>query len=74
MVRDSSAASAASLSAKVCSLVAAWGLGLELMGEAAPTAQDEAQRHTGNPTDCRPPASLHSATSKPTARGSQKMA
>lgn len=54
MVLDSSAALAASLSAKVCSLAAAWGLGLELMGEAAPTAQDEARRHTGNPAGCRP--------------------
>ena len=74
MVLDSSAASATSLSAEVCSLAAAWSLGHELIGEAAPTAQDEARRHTGNPPDCRPRASLHSATSKPMARGSQKMA
>lgn len=70
---DSSAASAAaSLSAEVCSLATAWGLRHELMGEAAPTAQDKAWSHTGNPPDCWPRASLHSFISKPMARGSQK--
>lgn len=73
VLNSSAASAAASLSAEVYSLATAWGLGHELTGEAAPTAQDKPWSHTGNPPDCWPWASLHSAISKPTARGSQKM-
>lgn len=74
MVLDSSAALAASLSAKkVCSLAAAWGLG-QADGRSCTHSSGQKPEAHGNPADCRPRASLHSATSKPMARGSQKMA
>lgn len=68
-----SAALAASLSAKVYSLAAAWGLGLELMG-AAHLSEPEAGGTPGNPADCPGQRGFSASAIQTHGRGSQKMA